>query len=133
MRRLRTKEQAFCTTTSLGGSAAWIVPSAEFREWLPCQPPRPAHPPQLLHHVAESVCQHGIALLGVPMRLSLDRCCCTSGNASPSCHPLQPHILRLESFMINSNGYPNPTRQLAFSCSRLDQPSAAPFSEPCRE
>src|SRR5260370_17952893 len=133
MRRLRTKEQAFCTTTSLGGSAAWIVPSAEFREWSPCRPRRPAHPPQLLHLVAESVYQHGIALLGVPMRLSLDRCCCTSGNASPSCHPLQPHIVWLDSFLINSNGYPNPTLQLPFSCPPPHHASAAPFSEPCRE
>src|SRR5260370_30583148 len=115
MRRLRTKEQAFCTTTSLGGSAAWIVPSAEFREWSPCRPPRPAHPPQLSHHVAESLYQHGIALLGVPARLSLDRCCCTSGNASPSCHPLQPHIVWLESFLTTSSCYRHPPRRSCFS------------------
>jgi len=67
------------------------APSAEFREWrLPDHTSGP--PSQLLHHVAESVYQHGIALPGVPARLSLDRCCCTSGNASPSCHLLQPHI-----------------------------------------
>src|SRR5260370_5475733 len=92
MRRLRTKEQAFCTTTSLEGSGASRVPSAEFREWSPCRPPHPVHPPQLSHHVAEPVYQHGIALPGVRARLSLDRCCFTSGSASPSCHPLHPHF-----------------------------------------
>jgi len=67
---------------------------------------------------------------GMPARLSLNQYCCTSGSASPSCHPLQPHFSVALAFLSNSNDFLNPTRQSTFSCLRLAGRSAGPFFGP---
>jgi hypothetical protein len=83
------------------------------------------------------VCHTGRALLRRPERLSGDRCCCASGRARPSRHPLQPHfrvgrnpsdqlpLSAVVTFLSVVNPKPRPAGLVA--CLRSTRPGSGHF------
>src|SRR6266478_997704 len=71
----------------------------------------------------------------MPVRLSLNLYCCTSGSASPSCHLLQPHFgVAMNPFWLRrAITLSKSTPARGISClSPVDETLCPPFSGPCK-